>query len=88
MKNTHVDAVLILGEAFAVDKFEFGNQNLTNRIHQLIPTMLKHRLTPPPEETYSLHRKLSGAYLACAKLSATVECRAFFLKLYNDYHNS
>jgi aarF domain-containing kinase len=36
--------------------------------------MLKHRLTPPPSETYSLNRKLSGAFLMCARLGARVDC--------------
>jgi aarF domain-containing kinase len=57
MENAHTDAVLILGEAFATDgEFDFGKQNTTKRINNLVPVMLKHRLTPPPEETYSLHR--------------------------------
>ena len=58
-EQAHVDAVLILGEAFAKDEvFDFGTQKTTKRINDLIPVMLKYRLTPPPEETYSLHRFL------------------------------
>jgi aarF domain-containing kinase len=36
---------------------------------------LKHRLTPPPEEVYTLHRKLAGAYMLCIKLGAVIQCR-------------
>ena len=30
---------------------------------------------PPPEEVYTLHRKLAGAYMLCIKLGAIVHCR-------------
>mmetsp|Transcript_4022 Transcript_4022/g.6029 ORF Transcript_4022/g.6029 Transcript_4022/m.6029 type:complete len:548 (-) Transcript_4022:13-1656(-) len=80
MLDAHVDAVVILGEPFsAKNGFDFSAQNLTSRIHSLIPDMVANRLTPPPDESYSLHRKLSGAFLICAKLKATVNCNRLFL---------
>ncbi|KAJ8586295.1 hypothetical protein M405DRAFT_935492 [Rhizopogon salebrosus TDB-379] len=36
---------------------------------------IKHRLTPPPRETYSLNRKLSGAFLLTSKLRAIVDTK-------------
>ncbi|KAH7940492.1 hypothetical protein HPB49_000503 [Dermacentor silvarum] len=86
MQKAHVDAVMILGEAFSRDgPFDFGMQNTTRRIQNLVPVMLQHRLTPPPEETYSLHRKLSGIFLLCAKLRANINCKKMFDETYARY---
>lgn len=86
MENAHVDAVLILGEAYRCDgPFDFAKQDTTKRIHNLIPVMMNHRLTPPPEETYSLHRKMAGSFLLCSKLSAKVDCRKLFLPIFENY---
>ncbi|CAG8563944.1 24392_t:CDS:2 [Racocetra persica] len=74
-ENAHVDSILTLGEPFTTPIYDFSKQTITNRVRNLIPTMLKYRLTPPPDETYSLHRKLSGAFLLCAKLGSRVRCR-------------
>jgi aarF domain-containing kinase len=86
MEKAHVDAVMILGEAFAKNvPFDFSHQSTASRIHALMPVMLKHRLTPPPEETYSLHRKMAGCFLLCTKLGALIECKSIFDEVYGRY---
>ncbi|KAL4238301.1 Atypical kinase coq8a [Mactra antiquata] len=89
MEKAHVEAVMILGQAFHCEgRFDFAKQDTTKRIHNLIPVMMKHRLTPPPEDTYSLHRKMAGSFLLCTKLGAKVDCRSLFEPLYENYQFS
>uniref|UniRef100_A0A914VHS4 ABC1 atypical kinase-like domain-containing protein n=1 Tax=Plectus sambesii TaxID=2011161 RepID=A0A914VHS4_9BILA len=86
MERAHCDAILIMGETLASDApYDFSQQNVTKRIHHLIPVMLEHRLTPPPEEIYSLHRKLSGSYLLATKLKANVACGPLFSEIHANY---
>jgi hypothetical protein len=40
----------------------------------MVAFKLSHH-SPPPEEVYTLHRKLAGAYNLCIKLGAVVSCR-------------
>nr|XP_040223907.2 atypical kinase COQ8B, mitochondrial [Anopheles coluzzii] len=86
MEKAHVDAVLILGEVFSVPgEFEFGRQSTTKKIAALVPVMIAHRLCPPPEEIYSLHRKLSGVFLLCARLNAKIDCKPIFNEVMQNY---
>ncbi|KAF3930139.1 hypothetical protein ABW19_dt0208305 [Dactylella cylindrospora] len=81
MLQAHILSILTLAEPFskaAPEVYDFGKQTVTDRVKALIPVMVRERLRPPPEETYSLHRKLSGAFLLCARLGSRVKARGMF----------
>jgi len=81
MLDAHIASVLTLAEPFLASSpevYDFRDQTITDRVKALIPVMIRERLAPPPEETYSLHRKLSGAFLLCARLGSRVRCRELF----------
>ncbi|KAM9225655.1 atypical kinase COQ8B, mitochondrial isoform 2-T2 [Dugong dugon] len=86
VSDAHVEAVMILGEPFATQgPYDFRAGDTAHRVQDLIPVLLRHRLRPPPEETYSLHRKLAGAFLACSRLGAHIDCRDLFQDTYHRY---
>ena len=88
MVDAHVGAMVALGEPFRSESpspYPFANQTITDRVRAQIPLMLRERLTPPPPETYSLNRKPSGAFLLCARLGASVECRDMFARITAPY---
>lgn len=86
MLDAHTEAAFVIGVPFQKPgPFDFGSSDMPQRVVYLGPTMLKYRLTPPPDEGYSLHRKLSGAFCACKKLGAVVRCREMFMQVFDRH---
>jgi aarF domain-containing kinase len=91
MVHAHVRSMQLLGTPFRPgtrQPYAFGGEGwraIVAEIRALIPTMLARRLTPPPPETYSLNRKLSGAFLLAARLRARVDCRAAWERTTGGY---
>ncbi|KAH9942839.1 ABC1-domain-containing protein [Amylocystis lapponica] len=92
MLDAHVRSMTLLATPFKADTpqpFTFGPHSqwaaITAEIRALIPVMLQHRLTPPPRETYSLNRKLSGSFLLAARLNASVDCKVLWDQVVKGY---
>ncbi|KIK95697.1 hypothetical protein PAXRUDRAFT_826752 [Paxillus rubicundulus Ve08.2h10] len=92
MLNAHIDSMMLLATPFNASTqqpFAFGPgsqwADITAQIRAQIPVMLKHRLTPPPRETYSLNRKLSGAFLLAGRLNAVVDTKKLWDGVVNRY---
>jgi aarF domain-containing kinase len=76
MLDAHIDSGLVVGEPFASHApFDFRGSGITARVGKHGAVFAEHRLTAPPPEVYSLHRKLAGAFLICIRMGAVMPCR-------------
>lgn len=74
MLRAHKLSGYTVGEPFYKDEaFDFRASKISERMGEHTSVFLQHRLTAPPEEVYTLHRKLAGAYMLCIKLNAIVD---------------
>lgn len=79
MLESQYKTVKALGEPFresSQQPYDFSQQTVTDRVRAEIPTIVRLRLKPPPIETYSLNRKLSGMFLLCNRLGSHIDCHA------------
>uniref|UniRef100_A0A7S4J0P2 ABC1 atypical kinase-like domain-containing protein n=1 Tax=Odontella aurita TaxID=265563 RepID=A0A7S4J0P2_9STRA len=86
MLEAHRLSGFTVGEPFASNEpYDFRRSNISARISKHSSAFLQHRLTPPPEEVYTLHRKLAGAYNLCIRLGAVFPCRDLLEEVMLDY---
>jgi aarF domain-containing kinase len=86
MLDAHVGSGLVIGEPFVDNApFDFRGSGITSRVAQHTTVFAEHRLSPPPPEVYSLHRKLAGAYFICIRLGAVMSCRDLLEEIWSSY---
>ncbi len=75
-------AAFAVGEPFQSASYDFATSQMTARVAAVGGVMLGERLTAPPIEAYTIHRKLSGAFVTAVKLGLRdAPCRRYFYKV-------
>ncbi|KAH6576455.1 hypothetical protein BASA50_006739 [Batrachochytrium salamandrivorans] len=89
MNSSHIKSLQLLSRPFMANAeriYDFRVfSDISGQVRSEIPVMLRERLTPPPDESYSLHRKLSGCFLLCTKLGSQIPCRDIFKDILDNY---
>lgn len=83
MLNAHLESLFNIARPFwcdGPDIFDFSGQRIVQEVQKNISIIFEERLAPPPPDTYSLHRKLTGIFLLCSKLRSRVACKELINK--------
>jgi aarF domain-containing kinase len=83
--HTSSTAFAATTDSKSVPLFNFRGSNISSRMGAHTAVFMQHRLTAPPEEVYTLHRKLAGAYMLCIKLGAIIPCRDLLSQIVENY---
>ena len=87
MKRAHLLSGFTVGEPFQQSEpFDFKASRISSRMGEHTAVFLRHRLTAPPTEVYTLHRKLAGAYMLCIQLGAVVSSRDLLETIVRNHH--
>lgn len=78
MQEAHLNMAMMFGEIFCSDEFDFGAENLSERFSAEVKKVIVNRTCPPPDEMYSINRKLSGVLSLCSKFKVKINCNAIF----------
>lgn len=73
--DAHVAAAFAVGEPFGGGVYDFVEGDVARRTAKFGKVLVEGRLKAPPREAYSLHRRLSGAFLTLGKIGARVNGR-------------
>tara|TARA_B100000513_G_scaffold195516_1_gene126375 strand:- start:6084 stop:6920 length:837 start_codon:yes stop_codon:yes gene_type:complete len=82
MLDAHVRAAVLVGTPFSEDRqpYDFAAQQIARQIAGDVSTMLQHRLTPPRDEIYTLHRRLNGCFQLASRVGARIPARSLLLE--------
>lgn len=81
-----IDLAMEAAEAFDTDLYDFGATDIQKRFNVRAPEMRRFqgRLGAPPPEYVFFQRKLTGTFLLCRNLAASVPCRALVERALSD----
>ncbi|KRX03961.1 Protein kinase-like domain [Pseudocohnilembus persalinus] len=86
MVDAQIKTIQSVAEPFMKnEEFNFHGTDITSKTKGLMPVIMKYRIKSPPPETYSLHRKFSGAFLLNIRLGSKINCHKQFMDLYQKH---
>lgn len=84
--EAHISIIELLASPFSgksdqLYDFKAHGPSIAQKLTHNMSVILREGKSAPPEETFGLHRKLSGIYMLCAKLGAKIPSSKLFSEI-------